>query len=398
MGRKGAEMRPTCLIAVATAVVLGFSACRREAERGSPAAAPEPGGGRPLTHRQIAGPLDLKATADRLKHTIVTPHLEQQIKGDKNVLWCATAQIAWNELCRLAGGEIHLEDEPPMVALLNKRAASREDLDPASYVAMAGVVGDGILSKIEMALREKFAGQASVELAPAPRALPADFWVAYAYLFKQLPFAWAFTRFDSSRLTFDNTEVVSFGISQFLPSQENEARMASQVAVLDHRNNDDFIIELKTRSKEDRLVLAKVPPAGTLRETIEEVRRRSAGSRAGKMESCEDLFIPVLNFDVMREYSEVYGRRITAKNPRVDGTEIVIAKQRIRFKLDETGAVLASESVWAGGLVPRSLIFDKPFLILLERRGAANPYFALWVANAELLVPSENSTNTGEDD
>ena len=36
---------------------------------------------------------------------------------------------------------------------------------------------------------------------------------------------------------------------------------------------------------------------------------------------------------------------------------------------------------------PRQLVFDKPFLILLQRGDAQQPYFALWVDNAELLTP-----------
>ena len=61
-----------------------------------------------------------------------------------------------------------------------------------------------------------------------------------------------------------------------------------------------------------------------------------------------------------------------------------------RFRLDERGAVLKSEAYHGpvaskGG--PRQFIFDKPFLILLEREDAAQPYFALWVDNAELLAP-----------
>ena len=32
------------------------------------------------------------------------------------------------------------------------------------------------------------------------------------------------------------------------------------------------------------------------------------------------------------------------------------------------------------------MIFDKPFLIMLQRSDAKMPYFALWVDNAELLV------------
>ena len=32
-------------------------------------------------------------------------------------------------------------------------------------------------------------------------------------------------------------------------------------------------------------------------------------------------------------------------------------------------------------------VFDKPFLIMLQRKDAEMPYFALWVDNTELLMP-----------
>ena len=31
------------------------------------------------------------------------------------------------------------------------------------------------------------------------------------------------------------------------------------------------------------------------------------------------------------------------------------------------------------------MVFDKPFLIMLQRSDAKTPYFALWVGNADLL-------------
>ena len=79
-----------------------------------------------LTHNQIVGAADLKANASELKHTVVTPHLEQKIEPGTNVLWCNTFQLAWNELCDLAGGPIAMDSPPPDVAILNKRTASKE--------------------------------------------------------------------------------------------------------------------------------------------------------------------------------------------------------------------------------------------------------------------------------
>lgn len=335
------------------------------------------------THNDIAGVPDLKANVGDLKQTIITPHLEQSIVPGTNVLWCNTFQLAWNEFIDLTGGPIVMESAPSMVSILNKRMASKEDLDEASYVAMAGLAGEGIYEKIRKALEEKFKGQANPDLF---ETTPQMEWVAYAYLFKQLPFKWAFTRFHKN-LKFEGYNVDSFGIAQLLGSQRNEVRMARQVIILDHRNNNDLIIELKTQAEDDRLILAKIPPEASLDETINTVEKRIQNAKPKKMGEMENLYIPVLNFDILRGYSELCGHPIRTADKKLDGTNIVIAAQSVRFRLDERGAVLKSEAMMAFGLTSKNLVFDKPFLILLKRRDAKRPYFALWVGNAELLVP-----------
>ncbi len=100
--------------------------------------------------------------------------------------------------------------------------------------------------------------------------------------------------------------------------------------------------------------------------------------------------VPVLNFDLWQEYAELCGKSIVTPGP-LQGSPIVLALQTIRFRLDERGAILKSEAAMALSAgepeAPRQLVFDKPFLILLERGDAAQPYFALWVDNAEILTP-----------
>lgn len=152
-------------------------------------------------------------------------------------------------------------------------------------------------------------------------------------------------------------------------------------------NNDDFIIELKIQAEDDRLILAKIPPEPTLAEMVDVVEQRIRKAKPKRMAQMEDLRVPVLNFDILRQYSELCGHPIRTADKRFDGTSIFFAAQSIRFRLDETGAVLKSEAIMYAGLTPRTLVFDKPFLILLKRRDAEKPYFGLWVANAELLVP-----------
>jgi len=76
---------------------------------------------------------------------------------------------------------------------------------------------------------------------------------------------------------------------------------------------------------------------------------------------------------------------------------VVSALQNTRFQFDEKGVRLRSEAHIVFSCSRRAeppppehiMVFDKPFLIMLQQRGAQAPYFALWVANADLLVKAE---------
>ena len=342
------------------------------------------------THIEIPARAKFRARAEDLKNTIVTPHLDTRIGKRTNVLWCNTFQLAWNELCRLAGGPIHMEQAAPMVAVLNAKSATKNDIDEASYVAMAGFAKEGVFAKIRKQLEEKFQDRVDPELF---EGIPSTEWIAYACLFKALPFEWAFTRFHG-KLQFDGYNVDSFGIEQLMDFDAAEMRMASQVRILDHRSSDDFIVELETKARDDRLILAKIPPESTLGDTIRTIERRLWDAKPAGIGLGTSIHVPVLDFDILREYSELYGHAIKTSSARINGRHIGFAAQSVRFRLDETGAVLKSEAVIvpAGG---RRLIFDKPFLILLKHHRASNPYFALWVGNAELFIPVEKKQRGG---
>ena len=45
---------------------------------------------------------------DTLSYTIVSPYLEHPIDTVKNVLWCATFQLTWNELSSVNGEISHI--------------------------------------------------------------------------------------------------------------------------------------------------------------------------------------------------------------------------------------------------------------------------------------------------
>jgi len=336
-------------------------------------------------HDKIAGTPDLKANASELESTFVTPHLEQKIEEGKNVLWCTSFQLAWNEFCELVGGKVKVKSPSKMIDILNKRKTTKKDLDEKDYVAMAGK-GDACVDEIRYELKRKFEGQASPELLEKYTQTDIN-WIIYSYLFKHLPFEHVFLR-HYNKLDFQGKPVDYFGVPGFRGT-EHLKEIAEQVIVLDYKNDDDFIIELKTTAKNDRLILAKISPKKTLWETVKNVENRIGEARPSKILQYEAVRVPVFNFDILREYIELIGDTIVSKDKIIDGTTIDVAAQSIRFRLDETGAVLKSEAVSTsigGAPEVRSFIFDKPFLILLEQKNAKNPYFSLWVGNTELLV------------
>ncbi len=351
-----------------------------------------------LTHSQIAGPPALKANARELKATIVTPYLEQKMVAGKNVLWCDTFQLAWNELYDLISEPVQLTPASPMADILNKRAATKADIDETSYVAMAGRLDQGIGQKVKDELQRKFNGQASPELLGL---MPKSGWMTYAYLFKTLPFEVAFRHLPFG-VQFQGKNVDGFGIEYWENDDPQTEKRGRQVAVLDYRSSgeqfnpsiEEFVVELKTLSQDDRLILAKVSPKRDMVDTIRDVHERIGTGQPTELKEGERLMVPVLNFDLTRDYQEILGR-VVKNEPVKTGMPIGVARQSIRFKLDEAGAVLKSEGMMAPGLAlppgvsPRNFIFNKPFLILLQRKDAKNPYFALWVDNPELLVSTD---------
>ena len=91
--------------------------------------------------------------------------------------------------------------------------------------------------------------------------------------------------------------------------------------------------------------------------------------------------------DIFRRYEEIHGAPLA--NEGFTGYRITEAAQTIQFSLDETGAALESEAVIAAKgefkVRPDVFVFDRPFLVALARKDAAEPYFLSWIANAELL-------------
>jgi hypothetical protein len=293
-----------------------------------------------------------------------------------------------------------MANEPAIVPILNKKNASQDDVDPASCLVISGRIEQGIANKIRQELAEKFQGQADPDLLDrAEGKLPRKGYAQYAYLFRNLPFQYRFEALQSPLRFLGGSSVAPFGI-HYRPSDKDDRHRAEQIRVLDCKSDDDFIVSLQPKDVKEWIILAKIAPADTLQRTVDAVRSRirTSGLKPEQqmLRADESLVVPMLNIDVRQSYDKLCRKIITTPGP-LDGWFIALALQGIRFRLDEEGAMLKSEALMAEAAAeriapaqrerPRELLFDKPFLILLERHDAQRPYFGLWVGNTELLTP-----------
>ena len=343
----------------------------------------------------FGGPARLTADTAKLKSSTVVITTDVPLAG-RNVVWCATAQLAWDAACRAAGGDVQLAPAgEPIVAALNRHDVSAADLDPTAYVAVAGRVRDGVYGKIVKALADTFHGNVRPALLPKASLSdrPQDL-VAYSLLFETLNFPVPFERLDDGTLQFAGATVAAFGMGEGKPHHE---RMAANVSVLDYRGPDDFVIELTTKSPADHLVLAKVTPGRTLAETVAAVARRRAAATPTAALPADVLVVPKMDFDLTRTLHELVGRSVLAPTALVvEGAALLHGEQTVRFRMNEVGVILQSEtsmsiacSVAARPVPTHTMVFDKPFLLMLSRGASRPPYFAMWVATAELLETAE---------
>jgi hypothetical protein len=323
----------------------------------------------------------IQDAAKELSRTIVTAHLAEKHGPGKNLIWCGSIQMAWDQLGALFKGPLDLEGAPPMALGLNRKLVKEDSLPQGKYYARAGFFKDGIIQTIRSEMAQRFPN-ASMPSLPSPGGDAEA--LAFAYLFTDLPFETPL--FRHAGISFKGTKVAAFGLWDGHGKIPTLDQM-KQVSVVDFQSDSNFVVALAPKGGGERIIVARVSPGATLLETITSVLTRHNGSSV-EFHATDDLMIPCVNFDLLRNYPEV-----TGPAHRIKGREgwISDAQQMIRFRFDEQGALLGSYSYISTVLngdppVGRKMICDGPFLILLTRVGGPLPYFAFWVDNDELLI------------
>lgn len=335
-----------------------------------------------------AGKASLSAKSTDLKSTTITGHMEEKISDGKNIIYCSTFQLAWNEFKdNITKGDIHLQNETPLVKYLNKGLSTKKDLSEDSFIAMVGMKKDDILNKINSELKRKFKNEAPVVRENMNRE---DDILAYSFLLKDLQFNKEFENLKGY-MTFKNKKVQSFGIKKYESKNEE---MGKQVEVRYYKeepgnyDNREFIVGLKSKNSTDEIILAAVQPKENLLDTYKYADSLMKSRAPGKLNSSDKLAIPKFDFDITHTYSELLDKNLTNKG--FEGYRFVKAIQNTRFKIDEKGVKLKSEArlfaTKGEAPISRTMVFDSPFLLFMKEKDAEYPYHIMWVDNPEILI------------
>jgi len=328
-----------------------------------------------------------------LKHTVILPTLNTPIPKGKNVIWCSSFQLAWNELkINVIGEPVKVIGAEDIANRLNLARQSRADISDKSCYATAGIVKDGILEKIQTEMAKRFPSEQQPDFSDV---LPIDVIIAYSYLMANVKFRIPYFENNKEFIFRDSqgneTPVTSFGIR---PEDDYAyKKLRKQVEILYYSHHQDsyklmeFAVDLCKDTKPNQIVLAVIEPKDTLEQTLAYLDDKIVGFTKDdffhQFGINDVLLVPNIFWRITHHLKELEGKYLANKG--FEDLYIRLALQMIQFRLDRSGAELKSEAKVYAAPIPNIFVFDRPFLIYMKKRGAEFPFFVMWIDNAELL-------------
>ncbi len=332
-----------------------------------------------------------------LQKTVILPAFNLPIAPNKNNVWCSSFQLSWNEMKdNVIKEPINVLGAEELSQGLNNSKQKNSDLSKDSYYAVAGKVSEGIIEKIKVDMAGRFP---SVQL---PQFNPLDVLIAYSYIETYLKFTQPFIQNEKALIFTDSlgniTSVKSFGVWEGLLHKNKP--LCKQIEVLyckldENYNVIEFALDLCKDTQPYQVVVSIIEPKESLELTFNELQAKirdfdsnSENEYLKEFSDIDILKVPEMFWRITHHFKELEDKSLL--NPEFRGMPISTAMQVVNFRLDRSGVILKSQSVLsiAGG--PKEFIFDKPFLIYLKKRDVEQPFFVMWIDNAELLTEFED--------
>lgn len=302
---------------------------------------------------------------DSLKQTAFAVTMESSIEQNKNIIYAPTLLFAWNKVEEILGSRVLISDSSnPLLKELTGTSWHKDVLRNDEFKVDVETLEDQIN--------------------------------AYAYFNKTLPFATELQRVEQPIL-FERQPVAAFGMQDF------NAEITRNAVILFYQNDDRFMLQLLPKDQEHEIILVKGLAAA--KNLLEAFRNATVLRELGDAEQllpnqgwryhflpADNFAIPEIAFNIATNIHELEGTSFTTADQKRH--RFIEVFQRTGFILNEKGAVAESEVTFKTDstgpapeiIHPKHMIFDKPFYIFLKRKEQSNPYFAIKVDNAELMV------------
>jgi hypothetical protein len=302
-----------------------------------------------------------------------------------NIVYSASFAGAWESLkSDILREEVRLGETLKLVEELNLSASYLPVQEHS--LNLSGFVAEGIIEKIESQMQKRF--DKIVDLSEFGD-IPTNI-VCYSYFEKEIKFDTPLEKFDSPFPFFysnKSVEVECFGIWTAGRSAYH-MKLRELIKILYHYSPTEFIVSFNNRGEPDEIIIALIEPGETLRETIALVNRKIRSSKSESLVNNDRLVIPKLKLNISREYTELYGKRLLNKG--FEDYFFTAAAQTVSLELNERGASADSEAklILKKGPGPRTMIVNRPFLLMMRERGSERPYLAVWIENPDHLLKS----------
>ncbi len=329
--------------------------------------------------------LALNFTPVRASSLDVLPVMSS-ISVSENRVWVGTFQLVWNDLSdNLVKGAVKFYGKTPAnVKLLNKKSFNADMISENSYYKTFGTVSPELKNTIEQAIKEKFNETSSI-LNSFDWTTADNKYLFYAMLKKNFKFTKAFDKLNPEPFGKNfNKKTAYFGITK-----KSSKELDSCVNVLFYNSPSDFAVSLPTE-EDDIVYLYRTSDNKTFDKLYSDMNLKSK-KYDGSTEFLKDdeLKVPDIDLNVIKSFDELTDKRIKRTSITIDK-----ALETIEFKMNNEGVELKSEAALAAFTSmplpypvarPRYFYFNDTFVIFLQEKGKALPYFALRVNDIDAV-------------
>ncbi len=300
-----------------------------------------------------------------------------------NDVWVGTFQLVWNDFMdNLDLNKIEFEDGTSQMAEeLNKRSFTKDQISQKDYYGVAGAVNNKLKEQIEKELQERFDEKSSI-LDRVDWQKTEDHYLLYAMLRKKFTFAVPFPQISSKTFGNSTKKVKYFGLEASTIENTFE-----NVEALFYNSKNDFAVKIKTKEGEE-LFLYRTDGTKSFEELYNEMQDK-AGKYTGRknlVREKDEMCVPFIKVNADINYDELCGKYIKGTNAYIEQ-----AIQTVDFELDNYGGHIKSEAMinmyaCISDEEPRKFNFTDTFVLFMKEEGKEKPYFALRVADTDVLV------------